>query len=75
MTATAELNPTEARQSDRPLRVTLSAELAARVRSARNEARMTQAQLADLTASTLSGSPALLRKPTALQESRNERPH
>ncbi len=47
MTETAELNPAEARQSDQPLRVTLSAKLAATVRSARNEARMTQAQLAD----------------------------
>lgn len=47
MTATAEPNPTEARQSAPPLRVTLSAELAARVRSARNEARLTQAQLAE----------------------------
>lgn len=47
MTATAEQNQPEARQSDPPLRVTLSAGLAARVRSARTDARMTQAQLAE----------------------------
>ncbi len=47
MTETALQNPPEARQSDPPLRVTLSAELAARVRSARTDARMTQATLAE----------------------------